>query len=267
MKDTHTIIAHLLAADDHPPLSREPEFIKAREALEADPQLQEAYEEAKQFHEQHPVLIRTDEMPQDVRNRIRKELERKMPLITTTRIEMELSPWTVRTQFAWAALLVLLLAGMSVLSSLVLDQQHSQEMEVAYRNQPPQDAFRSYVGKTVQDMPFLEFKSRDTTELVSWMHENKSPAVSAPTQLMDETGIGCANLKGPNGTVSLMCFKVQGKIVHLFITDNETVDVSDVQPAVKMKIQQREAVQWNDAAHTYLLITHDKRQELPEIFL
>ena len=221
MKDKHTILAHLLAADDHPPLSSEPGFIKAREAVEADPELQAAYEEAKRFSEKHPVLIRTDVMPKDVRSRIRRELERKMPLITTARIEMELSPWTIRTQFAWAALLVLLLAGMSILSSYALDHQHSQEIAVAYQNQPPQDAFRSYIGQTVEDLPFLEMRSSDTTQLVSWLHENGSATASAPTALMAHEGIGCASLKGPNGTVSLLCFRVEGQIVHLFVTSTD----------------------------------------------
>jgi len=266
MKDPHNILAHLLAADDHPPLREEPEFLKAREAMEADAELQKAYEEAKRFAEAHPVLIRTDVMPQDIRMRISRTLEKHSPF-SVSRTVMELSPWTIRIQFAWAALLVLLLAGMSVLSSYVLDQQHTQEMAVAYQNQPPQDAFRSYVGQMVENLPVLQMRSRDTTEMVSWLHQNGSPAASAPSALMKEKGIGCANLKGPNGTVSLLCFKVDGEVLHLFITDNQAVNVSGIQPAMQMKIQQRDAVQWNDAAHTYLLITHDERQNLPEIFL
>lgn len=266
MKDPNNILAHLLAAEEHPPLKEAPEFQKAQAALDADPALQSAFEEAKQFHEQHPVLIRTDKMPADVRRRIERALEKSSPL-SATQLTMELSPWTVHTQFAWAALLVLLLAGMAVLSSIVLDQQRAQDQFIAYTNQPPQDAFRSYIGQTVENLPVLDMRTKDTTKMVSWLHEHGSATASAPEVLMNEKGIGCANLTGPHGNVSLLCFRVDGDIVHLFITENESIDVTEVQPAVKMKLQQREAMQWNDEAHTYLLITHDERQALPEVFL
>ena len=70
MKDSHDILAVLLAADDHPHLREEATYREAKALLDESAELQRDYEEARTFFDKHPVLVGIRPMPEDVRDRI-----------------------------------------------------------------------------------------------------------------------------------------------------------------------------------------------------
>jgi hypothetical protein len=266
MKDLYDILAVLLAADEHPHMKDEPAYQEAKAKLDASDEVQTAYEEARMFFEKHPVLVGIGPMPVDVRKRIGKTLE-KHASVVSPRVKMNLSPWTIRTQFAWAAALVLLLAGMAVVSSRVANRQVRQKQMMAYQAQPPADAFRSFAGSLVSATLPLQEMDTDTTQLVSWLESRGSPPLQIPNALAGKEGIGCAYLDGPDGKISLVCLKVENQILHLFITDAASLELSGSTPPRQLLIHDRKALQWNDAQNAFLLMTHEPGEELPEMFL
>jgi hypothetical protein len=259
-------VAVLLAADDYPHLREEAEYQQAKAQLDASPELQRAYEEARSFHSHHPALVGIGPMPNDVRERILVALEKNAPLLDTP-VHISLSPWTIRTQFAWAALLVLLLAAMAMLSSSVSSRQQKQRQQMVYNAQPPADAFRSFAGNLLSSSVPLQQMNTDTTQLVSWLADQNKEPIPLPPSLRNTEGIGCAYLDGPNGKISLVCLKVEGQILHLFITDSASLQLANARDPQPMRISGRNAIQWHDPEHAYLLLTHEPGDNLPEMFL
>jgi hypothetical protein len=267
MNDSEDILARLLAADEHPLLREEPDVQEAQRLLDADTDLQAQLEEARSFFAKHPALVRIGDMPLDTRKRIEKALEKHSSMISN-KATIELSPWTIRTQFAWAAMLVLLLAGMAVLSSTIANRQQNTRQQITYQSQPPADAFRSFAGNLVSDTLPLQKFDEDTTVLVNWLKQNSRATLAVPEKIVStRKGIGCATLNGPNGKVSLLCFKIDNQLVHLFITESGNLNLNTPTQPQSMLINHRQAMQWNDAENAYLLISHEPDESLPEVFL
>ncbi len=266
MNDLHNLLAHLLVAEEHPHLQEEPAFVEARNALEASEELQAAFFEYKEFLEQYPVLVELGEMPAETRERIAKVISQQASPFTTGK-RIQLSPWEVRKQFAWAAILVLLLAGMSLISTQIIQQQEHQTRQVALNTMPPQDAFREYVGQMVQKGMPLQHRNSQSTQLVSWLQEQGAGHYEPPTSLMEMKGIGCGMMDGPAGTISVICFDTEQGVAHLFVTCAKSLTLEASSPPKRLKLYHREALQWNDDSNAYLFIAHEPEQPLPEIFL
>jgi hypothetical protein len=266
MNSDHDILAQCLAAQDHPHLADEPEFLQAKAALDASPELQDQLQEARRFLEAHPVLVDTTGMPADVRERISRTL-REQAGASTPAGKQILGPWQIRRQFAWAASLVLLLAGMAVLSSSLMDRQYERNRQIALQLMRPQDAFRSEIGHLVNRRLNLQERSDSATQLVSWLGERGMENIHAPTALMENPTLGCAQFDAPFGKIGVVCFDVNGEVVHLFVACARAMGLKEVRSPEKFNLQGREAMQWSDQENLYLLIPHEADAALPEIFL
>lgn len=266
MNDLHNLLAHLLVAEEHPHLREEPAFVEARIALEASEELQAKFSDYKAFVARHPTLVDVGGMPTETRERIAKVIAQHAPASTKGK-RIELSPWEVRKQFAWAAILVLLLAGMSVISSNIIQQKDQQERRMALNSMPPQDAFREYVGRMVQSRLPLQHRDAQSTQLVSWLREQGAVHYEPPTSLLELKGLGCGVMEGPAGKVSVICFDTEQGVAHLFVTCAKSLTLDKSSPPKRLKLHHREALQWNDEENAYLFIAHDPEQPLPEIFL
>jgi hypothetical protein len=180
---------------------------------------------------------------------------------------VQLSPWEIRKQFAWAAILVLLLAGMSVVSSSIIHNREQQQRQLTLQFMPPPDAFRDYVGRLMQQNIPLQHRDSHATQLVSWLEENGARQYTPPTAFMGMSGVGCGMLDGPSGKISVICFDTENGKVHLFVTCAKSLNMQESSPPKRLKLHKREAMQWNDKENAYLFIAHDPEQPLPEIFL
>ena len=265
MSNSHDTLAILLAADDYPALRDDPAYIEAQTRLEASEELKQAYEEARAFNERHPVLVDAGRMPNDVRERIGHELERHAPL-RPKGMRIELSPWTVRSQFAKAAIFLLLLTGMAMLATRISQQQASERQMARLNHLPPEDAFRSFLGQVAND-PELDHRSSDTTQLVGWLENRASTSLKVPEQFQAREGIGCAYMDGPNGKVSLICMDVDDRTIHLFVADAANIGLTRPHPPERLTIRDRDALQWNDEERVYMLMTHDAGDKLPDEML
>lgn len=266
MKDSHNLLAHLLVAEEHPHLREEPAFVEARNALEASGELQAELAAYKAFVRKHPALVEIGGMPAETRGRIAKKLAEPSSQ-RKGGPPVRLSPWEVRTQFAWAAILVLLLAGMSVLSSQIIRQQEQQERQVALNSMPPQDAFRAYVGRMVENRLPLQHRNSQSTQLVSWLREQGAVHYEPPASLLEMKGVGCGVVEGPSGKISVICFDTEQGVAHLFVTCAKSLNLEKSSPFRRLKLHHREAMQWNDEENAYLFIAHDREQPLPPVFL
>ena len=267
MKDPIEILAHLLAAEEHPHLREEEAFQQAEQALKSSPDLQAKFAESKAFVNTHPVLVDMKGLPVDSRERIEAVLRKALKALPEGKV-VSLSPWTVRKNFAWAAILALLLAGMSVISSTIIHQQDRKEKSVTEaRKYPPADAFYDYAGQLAEGRMPLQYRQNGSTHLISWLEDQGASSFQPPSALLQKETMGCAYLDGPNGKVSLICFNTDTGIVHLFVTSSRSLEFQGAAVPRRTLINEREAVKWNDADNAYLLIAHEKDQELPDVFL
>lgn len=270
MKNDHyDILALLLAAEEHPHLKDKPEFREARERLEASASLQAELAECRAFFQSHPALVRIAGMPDDTRERIGEALRRGMgnAPATTQQLRDELSPWTVRTQFAWAAVLVLLLAGMAVMSSSIIQQAEKQEHRQIRQTMAPRDAFHSYALEMTNHRLPLQERDPDSRHLVNWLHNQGAEGIDVPARLAERESLGCAYLEGPHGKVSLICFGTETGIVHLFVAPSRQLELREARPPKRFVLDQREALRWNDAQNAYLMLPHKPGQALPDLDL
>ena len=266
MKKSYDTIAHCLTADDHPHLKEDMDFQKAQAEVDASPELQQQLEVARAFFEKHPRLMDVSEMPSDVRNRIAKVLAAHQPEASFA-TEPTLSPWEVRRSFAWAACLVLLLAGMAVLSSRFMEHQAKQSYQLVLSEMPPQDAFRAEVGRLLkQGMP-LQVQAQDATQLVSWLGDRGMPYVQPPQPLMDKPTMGCARFQTPFGDIGVICFKVENGVLHMFVADAGKMGLESVIAPRSFELRGRRVKEWSDEETLYLLVPQEPETDLPELFL
>ncbi|MGA0333401.1 MAG: hypothetical protein ACO3NW_05550, partial [Kiritimatiellia bacterium] len=191
MKDPNDILAHLLAAEDHPHLKEESVYIEAEAALEADPALRQRFVESKAFFQQHPVITRLEGLPQESRERLEQVLRTELRKMPEGKV-VTLSPWGIRKNFAWAAVLALLLAGMSVISSQVIRQQDRREKRLAAaREYPPQQLFYQYAAQLAEGRMPLQHRENGSTRLISWLENQGAGAISAPSSLLEKETMGC----------------------------------------------------------------------------
>jgi|GEM_PF-1338791 len=267
MKDHIDTLALLLAAEQHPHLKDQPEYREAKQKLEESASLQADFADSKAFFEVHPVLVGVDRMPTDTRARIESALRREMGEDSDRSKRPELTPWTIRTQFAWAAVLVLLLAGMAVLSTSIINQQERRQRRIARSTLPPLQAFQSFVADTVQQRIPLQERDPDASQLIAWLREQGASPLNVPADLANNETLGCAYFDGPHGKISLLCFGADEQVVHLFITPSRTLNLSAARSPRAFELRNRAAVQWNDTENAYLLIAHNPNTPLPERFL
>lgn len=267
MNDTTHILAILLAAEEHPHLREEPNFQEASDAVSASPDLQIKFAESKAFLQAHPVLTQIEGLPEESRARIEDVLKAEMAKNPQGKV-IFMNPWGVRKHFAWAAALVLLLAGMAMISSTIIRQQDQRGQLLADAELPPAEAFYQFVGNMAgrNRMP-LQHRNSQSNQLVSWLGEQGAPSFVAPKPLLEKETMGCAYLEGPDGKISLICFDTDKGVVHLFITPSETLLLEGRSDPRSMILNGRNALKWHDEENAYLLIGHEENQELPEVFL
>ncbi|MCC5844067.1 MAG: anti-sigma factor [Verrucomicrobia bacterium] len=273
MNHTDETLAWLLAAEDHPHLKNEAEYDAAKSQLDASPELHARFEEALAFNLKHPSLFSFGTMPPDVRRRISTALEESAPPGTAPVESLPApSPWSYRQQFAWAAVLALFLAGLSVLSSRIIEQQSPYAQP--HRAEPPRLAgnadalpeFHRFVKNSLDTPPRFQHQARDTVQLVSWLKEHDGFASPLPDSITRAPGMGCAILESPHGDISMICVDLNGQKLKLFIACSKALRVHP-RPVEALRIENHEALEWSNDDNLFLLIQSEPDTPMPEIML
>lgn len=277
-------LAWLLAAEDHPHLKKEEGYLEAKAQLDHSPEMQTHFHEALAFTQKHPALFAFNTMPHDVRLRIAEKLQQAASELanpqslgpqalrphTSRKPAVTPSPWTYRQQFAWAAVLALFLAGLSVISSKVIEQQSSYASSPQLaRTPPPQQglpAFHRFVQASLQESPQIQHQASETVQLVSWLADHEGFAPPLPEAITRSKGMGCSVLESPQGKISMICVDVNGQMLKLFIACSKQLGTQPIE-ARALKIDRHEALEWIDEDNTFLLIQSLPDVPMPEIML
>jgi hypothetical protein len=269
MNKTNESLAWLLAAEDHPHLKKEDGYQAAKQELGASSELQEQFESAREFNARHPELFAFRTLPADARERILSRLKEES---ARQRNAVPLpSPWTYRQQFAWAAVLALFLALLSVLSSMFIEYQSPQgreyraTRELAARTEALPD-FHAFVRHALDEGSHFQHQSSDTVQLVNWLQEHEGVAPPLPDSIARAPGMGCSILEGPRGKISMICVKLNGQKVKLFITCSRGLHAQE-RPLRSLNIDRYEALEWSDSNNFFLLIQSEPDAAMPEIML
>lgn len=250
-------------------MREETEYKEAARLLAESNDLQAEFAEIKAFIADHPVLTCLEGLPDESRDRIESVLRAEMNKNSTEKLP-QLTPWEVRKQFAWAAILVFLLGAMAVISSFIIRQQEELDYQeyLAEAGQPPADKFYQFAGDMAGRgrMP-LENRDSDSRQLVGWLADRGAEPFSAPLTLMEKETMGCAYIDGPHGKISLLCFDTEKGTVHLFVTSSKDLQLDGVSAPKATVVNDRNALKWHDEENAYFLIHHEKDRDLPEVFL
>ena len=272
MKDCYETLSWLLAGETHPHLKKEQAYLQAEEVLHNSPEIRKRFEDAKAFTERHPELIGFQRMPDDVRQRLEEKLKENGTSAHRILHMPTAGPLSYRKQFAWAAVLALFLAGLSMLSSLVLERQsgspasHAPQLGREVESHLPD--FRSFVSNKAREEIHLAHRNHNPLELVQWLAEH-NPEVSSP-HLPAALNLGrlngCSVIEGPRGKVSLVFVQVDGKPMHLFVACSKSLRCKPAKPR-HVQLEGRRAIEWVDDSNAYLLIAENPDDEMPEILL
>lgn len=285
MKTHDEHLAWLLAAELHPHLKSDPAYAEAEGALRESEDLQAAFEEMRDFDRLHPFLIGFDRMPDDVRERLQTALSRQnapareaIPFESspadppkkawdTQQTLGQLSPLSYRKQFAWAAVLALFLAMVSVLSSNLLEMnQPRRPVAQTPARQNFLDEFHQFVSLTANEGVALDHRAESTTEIISWLAEQQAQVPVLPEILREAAGNGCAVREGPRGKISIVCVNMQGQRMQLYIGCARALRSVPKSPE-QIVLDGRSAIEWVDENNAYLLLGTDPDAHLPEMLL
>ncbi len=258
-KEFYDPIALLLAAEKFPHLQEEASVQEARSRLQTDPSFLEAFNEAKDFFQHHQQLIHVPGLPEESRERIREALLAAQPAK-----KLQLKSWSLRSQLAWAAVLVLLLGGLAMMSSQILGNRNRDDQSVIAANN--KEEFRKFVQKTWEEGFELSYQNSDPNQLVSWVQNQGWDPMPLPPRLQQFGGIGCTRFPSPQGEIALICFDRDGQTLHLFIVSNE--ERFPIQgPRLDHLPDGRPSLEWSDRQNAYILIPNGIDEELPEQLL
>lgn len=294
MKTQEEHLAWLLAAEQHPHLKTEAGYQEAEHARQASEALQSDFAEMRDFDQRHPYLIGFAQMPADVRERLQTVLAQhaiSVPAASDTAAsslepipfepinETADAPWdtqhalrhlpqlSYRKQFAWAAVLALFLALVSVLSTNVLDlNKPAPVIAVAPARQNYLDEFHQFVSHTARDGFTLDHRAENTVELVSWLSDQQAQVPNLPEPLLQSDGNGCAVREGPRGKISIVCVNVQGQRMQLYIGCARALRSVPKSPE-HIVLDGYKAIEWVDEQNAYILMGTDPDADLPEMLL
>ncbi len=136
-----------------------------------------------------------------------------------------------------------------------------------------------YSAIEMLDSPFFSLDLRNDRQaaLYEWLDGKNLPAPEQlPEGLKGLKGVGCKFLKvgEKESRASLVCYKLEDKVVHLVMMEREALAVDEVN-SIKDAVGHCECcdkndgwavTQWGDAEHTYLLLSKMEPDELAEVF-
>jgi hypothetical protein len=178
-------------ADDQDPL-----FDQARAHLAADPELRAWFERQQAFDTAVRERLRAVPVPKGLLGRL---------LSTPGPVPARPVAFPRRQWLALAASLAVALGGVALWRQ---------------RSSRPASPFDAYCGQLVEWLavfPKLEFESERLSEVTAWLAANGGPArLDVPAALQQFPTLGCRRVEHAGRTASLVCFMVDGEVVHVF---------------------------------------------------
>jgi hypothetical protein len=201
----------------------DPAFADALRHCRHDPETARWFEEERAFDREVARALRSGEPPTEGQETV---LEQTATAPFRAPSRRRLLPWL-------GGLAAALLLGLGLFTALSNDPGGTRFQQAGF----------SLAGLVEQTLP-LQHEAPQFSALASWLAARNAPVPAEPAgRLAHEPTVGCKIFTDEEGgRVSLVCFRVEGKLVHLFTFDDRTAGLLAGQP--------RGEWQENDGLHT-----------------
>lgn len=118
-------------------------------------------------------------------------------------------------------------------------------------------AYRADMARFLEEFPRLDIATDRHAEVRAWMQQ-RHPLTKAnlPKALEHFPSIGCRTVDWQGKQLALVCFMVEGQVVHLFVIPEETFpDAGTHSSPVITRISGQTTASWSNHGIHYLLIT------------
>lgn len=120
-------------------------------------------------------------------------------------------------------------------------------------------AYRVDMGSYLSKLLFLDFKSDKLDEVQSWLESEHSVAHTVPVPLQSRPSLGCEVVPWHGRSSYLICFDVDGELVHLFVmpggADVEGTPSGADRAYASVDDGKWSTLTWSDAGDLYLVAT------------
>ena len=137
----------------------------------------------------------------------------------------------------------------------------SLAVPVAGRFKPPATEFaalRADMAQFLREFPRLDVATDRLPEVREWLSQ-QHPLVEAriPKGLERFPSIGCRTVEWQGRKLALVCFMVEGQVVHLFVMPRNTFpDAGNSAAPLLAKVGSQNTAGWVSRDNQYLLVTH-----------
>lgn len=198
--------------------ARDASFLEALEQADRDPETKFWFRDQQAFDRQISATMREVHTPPDGKERLLTMLE--LQANEPARMPVWKRFWQVG--LGLAAVLVLTLN----IVTFVNDQDNSRgERYVA-------SSENFSLSQLARDSMPLEFRGKTANSLVNWLADQGAPIPqSLPSAFQQAMTNGCKVYATENGgVISLLCFEVDGELLHMFVFDEKARALLDVVP-------------------------------------
>lgn len=128
-------------------------------------------------------------------------------------------------------------------------------------------AFRKDAGKLLAEGLQVDFHHQNPEELRRWLAGKQSVAsYNLPAGLSSFPAFGCRTWKWKGRDASILCFRVEGQLVHLFIIPGTELQGAPGSTTPKFgKVGEYASATWTRDGLTYLLTRYGSRSDLEKL--
>lgn len=231
------------SADDH-----DPRFAEARARLERDAELRSWFEQERRF---------------DAAVRERLGAVPPPPGLLPRLLAARGRPTVGRRASVWQLPLALA-ASLALLLGLGFYGWKATREPVT-----PLSACRTHLAEWLRQFPRLDLESEQLAEVKAWLAaRGVTDEVSVPTGLQQFPTIGCRQLDWQGRSVSLICFMVDGDVMHLVVVSGPPLEGVAAQGDYRFaRAGEFRTAAWSRAGATYLLLTRAPANALRRVLV
>jgi len=197
--------------------ARDSSFLEALEQADRDPETKFWFREQQAFDRQAVSAMREVPIPPDAKERLRRMLE--LQSSEPTRKPVLIRFW--KAGIGLAAVLALVLGMIAIMNN---QNNRSEHFVTTSENFSLSQLARN-------SMP-LEFRGETASALVNWLSAREAPVPELlPPAFQQAMANGCKVYATENGgAISLLCFEVDGELLHMLVFDEKARALLDVAP-------------------------------------
>ena len=128
-------------------------------------------------------------------------------------------------------------------------------------------AYRTDMAQFLREFPKLDIATDRLPEVREWLRQ-QHPLMKAdlPKELERFPSIGCRTVEWQGKKLALVCFMVEGQVVHLFVMPRTAFPDANVKatPALA-KVGSQNTASWANGENLYLLVTHAEQSLLQKM--